>query len=169
MIKLVSVKPLSKAQERELLNTVHSTKDTIVLKRTQIVLLSNQGKKVKEITKIVGAHWHTVIHWIRRYEKDGIKGLGLKPHSGRPPRVKEKHRKHLLEDVHKSPRLFGYKQNNWTLYLLKDHMQRRMDLAISHEHVRRILNKGGISFRRPKLHLTSPDPDYVKKNESWSN
>ena len=166
---MVFVKKLSSKQIVQLQQLLNSAQKPAIFKRAQIILLSNKGKTVPEICEIVEMYRNNVIKWVCRYEKEGAKGLRHREGGGRPPKATLPHKKKMWNVVRQSPRQFGYKQNNWTLSLLRDEMQRRMDLVLSREHIRRILKEGGISFHRPKLQLTSPDPDYFKKNESWSN
>jgi len=71
----------------------------------------------------------------------------------------------LKELVHQSPRTFGKKRSTWTLHLLADICSEIgiVDGTVSHESIRCILNRMGITWRRAALWMTSPDPHYAQK------
>jgi len=144
---------------------MRDAKDARLYQRAQIIWLSYLKKKVPEIAKIVGLEEHAVRRWIRRYEEEGIEGFTDKPRPGRPRKVTQEYERKLLEVVHKSPKLFGYSKTNWTLQLLAKHMRTETGVRICFQRVHQILSSHKIVFRRPKLHLVSPDPEYdFKKN-----
>ena len=57
--------------------------------RAQALLLSNQGKKIPELVKILGSSQRTIYRWFDRFNQDNINtlhelaGRGRKPHLNR--------------------------------------------------------------------------------------
>lgn len=164
---MVRVRSLSPEEVVALEQVVSTARDAQVLRRALMVWFSHLGKPVSEISRLLLRERQAVIRAIRRYEEHGLEGLRDSPRLGRPPRLPSGAADELKELVVKSPRLLGYKQNNWTLALLQRELAARWQTAISHEHVRRLLLRTGFSFRRPKLHLVSPDPEYDAKRGRW--
>lgn len=68
-----------------------------VRERAQMIELSNKGKSINEIVKIVGRNRDTVSTWLNQYEKYGIAGLFDKPKSGRTPKVNDPIKDRIVE------------------------------------------------------------------------
>jgi len=62
-----------------------------------------------------------------------------------------------------SPRSVGVEGTTWKCRLLRDWLARSFHVQFSQEWVRCILRKHGLRFRRPRLTLTSADPDCARK------
>lgn len=164
---MVRVRSLSQEEAAALEQVVNTARDAQVLRRALMVWFSHLGKRVSEISQLLIRERQAVIRAIRRYEEQGLEGLRDNPRSGRPQQVPASAADELKELAVKSPRLLGYEQNNWTLALLQRELARRWQITLSHEHVRRLLLRAGFCFRRPKLHLVSPDPEYDQKRGLW--
>jgi transposase len=55
--------------------------------RAQALLLSSQGKRIKELALIFGVDRDTISSWFDRWESKGLAGLEDAPHPGRPPKL----------------------------------------------------------------------------------
>ena len=70
----------------------------------------------------------------------------------------------MLEQIHQTPENFGWSRSRWTLELLKqaaDSLQ-----ALSRSGICRRLRKWKIRRKRGRLHLISPDTEYLSKIEA---
>jgi hypothetical protein len=67
--------------------------------------------------------------------------------------------------LHRSPRAFGHARSTWTLALLARVAQAQglSSAILSPETIRQALLRLGVSRRRAKHWLTSPDPAYARK------
>jgi len=54
----------------------------------KVILLSGEGKSLKEISKMVGLSWQNCLKWRKRFEEEGINGLRDRERSGRPLKIK---------------------------------------------------------------------------------
>ncbi len=74
-------------------------------------------------------------------------------------------RERLRALLHQSPRAFGHARSTWTLALLAEvaHAQGLSATVLSAETIRQALLRLGVSWRRAKRWLTSPDPAYARK------
>jgi transposase len=51
--------------------------------RCQMILLKSEGRSSLEVGRIVGCCEMTVNNWLRRYQTEGLEGLGTRPGRGR--------------------------------------------------------------------------------------
>src|SRR5918992_784095 len=74
-------------------------------------------------------------------------------------------RERLRAILHPSPRAFGHARSTWTLALLARvaHAQGLSATVLSPETIRQGLLRLGVSWRRAKRWLASPDPAYARK------
>ncbi len=56
-----------------------------VRRRFHGILLSSQGKQVKEIASVFEVRTRTIYDWMNNWESHGVLGLLTKPGQGRPP------------------------------------------------------------------------------------
>jgi len=68
-----------------------------VRERAQMVELSNKGKSINDIVKIVAKNRDTVSTWLNQYEEYGIAGLFDDKRSGRNPKVKDPIKNKIIE------------------------------------------------------------------------
>src|SRR4051794_41805197 len=67
--------------------------------------------------------------------------------------------------LHQSPRQFGKARSTWTLALAAEVCAEHAITAerVSYETIRDALKRLGVGWRRAKLWITSPDPQYALK------
>jgi transposase len=141
--------------------------DGFVLRRSQILLASSRGERVKGIAAAVGCSPQTVRNVIRRFAAVGAGGLGRQ--SSRPktvvPELDEAKRQRLKEVLHQSPRLFGKPRSTWTLDLLAAvaHERGLTQTGVSTDTIRVAIRRLGVGWKRAKDWVTSPDPLYARK------
>lgn len=160
---MVRVHPLSEAEERELAELYRRTNDADLRSRCHMVLLSHQGMSAWAIGRLVRVSGQTAINWIRRYEAEGIKGLYTRPRAGRPPRATAEYRDRLEKVVRVTPRVLGQDFSLWSTGSLASYLEQETGIGLSRQRVGELLKKLGLAVRRPKLRVTSPDPDYWQK------
>jgi len=138
------------------------------VRRAQIVLLSAEGRRPKEIARGLRRATRTVRDGIRAFNAAGLGALtagSSRPKSAAPvPGEAELER--LRAILHRSPRAFGHARSTWTLALLAEvaHAEGLSETVLSLETIRRALLRLGVGWKRAKRWLTSPDPAYAQKN-----
>jgi transposase len=137
------------------------------VRRSHILLLSDQGLTPQQIAERLHCGDQTVRNIIRAFEQEGVGCLQEKSH--RP------HQDHHVFDtgslerlealVHRSPRDFGQATSFWSLPLLAQVCFQAGIVArsISDETVRRALLKLGINWKHARQRITSHDPHYETK------
>ena len=163
------VRTLTSEEQATLRAGLHS-KDAFTLRRSQIIIASASGQRIKEIALVVGRHPDMVRRVIHAFNERGV--AVLQEQSRRPHHIRraisEADIPKLLTLLHRSPREFGKESSLWTLQMLADvaYEQGIATRRVTDEAIRQILRRMGIRWKRAKHWLTSPDPHYdVKKND----
>ncbi len=108
--------------EREKLKKLARSTDYRIAKRAQIILLRDEGKSYNEIGNELGVHYNTAKRWIKRFQKNRIKGLYDLPRPGRPRIFSEEVDKKILELLSKSPADYGIEAERWSVSLIREYL-----------------------------------------------
>jgi transposase len=160
------IRPLTPA-EREQLQAGLRSADAFTLRRCQILLASASGQRPRHIAHNLGCSAGTVRNAIAAFHAGGPACLHAK--SSRPktarPLLDPSHHEELYLLLHQSPRLAGKPRSTWTLALLAQVCYERgwTPRPLSLEGVRHVVERLGVSWRRAKHWITSPDPAYARK------
>ena len=107
----------------------------------------------------------TIYAWLRRYKENGIQGLSHKPGRGRKPIYSPKSREEAESEVYniiaQGPEQVNSHQTRWTLRTLGNIVPWLCDVSVSGIH--QILSRLGISYKRARAYVRSPDTDYAPK------
>ena len=156
------------AEERARLEAALRATDAFTVRRAQIVLLSAEGRRPREIAQGLRCAVQTVRNGLRAFDAAGV--AALEAGSSRPksaaPVLGEAALGRLRAILHQPPRAFGRARSTWTLALLAEvaRAEGLSETVLSVETVRRALLRLGVGWRRAKHWLTSPDPAYAQKN-----
>jgi transposase len=154
-------------QERKRLEEGLRAKKAFVLRRCQILLASSRGQRAPAIAEAVGCDDETVRAVIRAFNERGVEALERK--STRPEHTQAafspEQAERLKELLHRKPREFGKPTSLWTLELAAEvsFAQGLTEAQVSGETIRATLKRLGVSWKRAKQWITSPDPAYVRK------
>ena len=165
-------------QVRQLAHSSHAPADWIV--HAKMVACSWDGLHTRHIAEEVRCNPQTVRERLHAFNDRGLDGLGMKPGSGRKPRLTQLERSMILALVKLSPpgkptsALTGElaapdpdAESEWTLDTLTDAAHER-GIQVARSQVRRIFRREGVRWRRTRLWATSKDPDFVPKGlKSW--
>lgn len=159
-------RPLA-ADEYAALHAGVRSSTAFVVRRCQIVLASSTGLHAQQIANQLHCDDETVRRGIKAFNSSGR--AALQPRSSRPHRTRATFttasRTRLAQIVRQSPRTFAKDTSVWTLALLAEvaAAERLTPHEVSDETIRATLAQMGITWRRAKHHITSPDPAYTKK------
>lgn len=101
---LVARSPIDAPKERQvrkLAHSVHAPADWIV--HGKMVARSWDGLRIHQIAEELGCHPQTVRDHLHAFNERGVEGLGMKPGSGRKPRLTEQERGVILALVKLPP------------------------------------------------------------------
>jgi transposase len=158
-------------EERQALQAGLKAKEALTVRRCQMILLSaDEHLKVDQIGRKVGRSGQTVRETLRAFNQNGVRCIYPQP-VGRQDDQRafdEAAREHLRELVHRSPRDFGHDTSLWTLDLIA---QVSYEQGLTHQRVHfdtisATLAQMGITWKRAKKHLQSPDEHYERKKNA---
>lgn len=165
MANRLFVRPLTRAEQKELARLVRTGTQARLVRRAQMVRMSAQGHPVARIAEAWGVHRQTVRRTIKAFNADGPAALADKARTGRPPKATGQYVALLKEAVATSPRDLGYPFSSWTLQRLREHLARRTGTVLHPAYLSGLMAREGIVYRRPKhvmAHLRNPQ-DYDEK------
>jgi len=109
----------------------------------------------------------TIYDWVKLYRQQGLEGLVIKEGRGRKPAFSPQHpdaasaREALLHMLRRDPRELGQEGSRWRAEDIRA-VCSWLRLA-SAGGLSRLLSRLGISYKRGRQHVHSPDPDYLAK------
>jgi transposase len=143
--------------------------DAFTWRRSQILLQSADGHSPALIARHLGCTARSVRNAIQAFHAEGLpclKEKSSRPKSARPL-LDTVYEDSLRDLLHHSPRTFGKRRSSWTLALVAQVCCERgwMPRVLSIETIRLALRRLGVSWRRAKHWITSPDPAYARKKK----
>jgi transposase len=155
------------ADERQALRAGLRSADAFTLRRCQVLLASADGQTPRQIAAALGCCVQTVRNALRAFHAEGLDSLREKSSAPKTTRavLDDAGCRRLRDLLHRSPRDFGKPTGVWTLALAAAVAQAEglTDRPVSIELIRQALKRLGVSWRRAKDWLTSPDPAYLRK------
>jgi hypothetical protein len=131
--------------------------------------LEQRAQSAASIARHTGCTARSVRNAIHAFAAAGLaclKEKSSRPHSARPVLDAgfDEPLRHLL---HQTPRAFDKPRSTWTLALVAQvcHDKGWTSRALSIETIRQAIRRLGVSWRRAKHWITSPDPAYARKKK----
>ncbi len=158
---------LSNEEGNRLLRIVRRSSGSVVTwRRAQMVLLSAQGMDVEQIAKVAFTSPDRVRDVLNNFNDDAFESLYPKYAGGRPPTFSLPQRQEVKKIALSRPVDHGLPFSTWSLTKLAEYLVAEGVVDdISHEGLRDLLRKEGVSFQVIKTFKQSNDPDYeAKKN-----
>jgi len=154
-------------EEIQVLETGLRSASAFTTRRCQIVLHSAEGQTATEIARQLRCDDQTVRNAIHAFNDKGLAALTLG--SSRPHTIHvafdEEGVERLRAMLHQSPRVFGEPTSVWTLKLAAKvaFAEGLTASQVTGETIRYTLKRLGMSWRRAKQWISSPDPAYALK------
>jgi transposase len=160
------VRPLTDPERAALRRGLRSA-DAFTLRRCQIVLASADGQRPSQIAAALGCAVQTTRDALHAFAAEGLACLTAKaktPHTTHAAWPKERD-EDLRALLHQSPRTFGKPASLWSLAAVAQVCREEgwTERQLSGEAIRLVLRRLGVSWKRAKHWLTSPDPQYARK------
>src|SRR5919112_450959 len=150
---------LSPAQRSTLLDRYRKDSDPEVRFRSHILLLLADGYTWATVASLLFCSSRTIDRWVKRFHAEGVQGVaGHKP--GRPFRLDASWVTLVVGWVtDKAPRDFGFLRSRWCCEAVAVLMLQLHQVEVSHETVRRWLQRGNLVYRRPRPVLKPTDSE----------
>jgi transposase len=162
------IRPLL-ADERATLEAGLRSASAFTVRRCQILLASAEGQGTTTIACALRCTEQTVRNALHAFHQRGL--AALQPQSSRPHTIATIFDTGTCEALrallHQSPRTFGMPTSRWTLQLAAEvsFAQGLTPRLVSDEAIRVALRRLGVTWKRAKHWITSPDPAYARKKK----
>jgi transposase len=141
---------MSSSTKSKLVNLYKKENDSKVKERLLLII------KVREDTQIpfrVVKEMHRsnpwASDWLKRYDKEGIKGLRNRPKSGRPSEISEDIEYQIKKELKES-------KQGWTTKQVEELIVKKSGIRYHYIHIYRILRKWGFKQKVPrKVHVNT--------------
>jgi transposase len=161
------VRDISNEEGNRLLAIVRRSSGSVVTwRRAQMVLLSAQGMDAEQIAEVAFTSPDRVRDVINNFNEDAFDSLYPRYAGGRPPTFTLPQRQQIKKIALSRPVDHGLPFSTWSLTKLAEFLVAEGVVDdISHEGLRDLLRKEGVSFQVIKTFKQSNDPNYeAKKN-----
>jgi transposase len=183
MPKLLRARPpLDEAEQRQvrkLATSRHAPADWVW--HAKMIVRSWEGARTSMIAGELGCHIQTIRERIQAYNACGLDGLGLKPGSGRKPRLSEAERSAIIALARTTPpgklapepdsgELQAHDEAGvaeWTRDALTAAARTR-GIQVARSQVRRIRLAEGVRWRRTRRWARSTDPEFAPQGRRSS-
>ena len=170
MPKRIKLRTLTNEEEQEIRRLAKSRKEPMrIVQRAQIILamLDNPGLAASRAGEQAGFKGAPMgIHWVKRFNEQGIAGLIDSDRSGRPPTHSQETRSALLDLTLQKPRSLGYPFELWTLERLQRAFKERHGLHLSDSTIWTWVEAEGFRWRKQEswFHESQKhDPEFAEK------
>jgi transposase len=165
--------PAEERAVRKLAASRHAPGDWIT--RARMITRSWDGARTSQIAAELHCHPQTVRERIKRFNAEGLDGLGDRPGAGRKPRLTEHQRSQLIALVKQPPpgrlrrqadgacrpiSLIRRPTGPWTP---SPRPPQALGIQVQRSQVRRILLAEGVRWRRSRSWAQSSDPEFAAK------
>jgi transposase len=153
---------LTTGQRKKLLRCYRSHPDPAMRSRAHIILLLGTGHSWVAVGAALFRSPSTISRWKQRFEDGGVDALLGRP-QGRQPRWSEVAEAVLRKALGHAPDELGYLAVNWTIPLLREHIEKEWGQRPSEEQVRRELRRLNYVWKRPGLDLRGAKSPRVRR------
>jgi transposase len=159
------LRPLTEEEARVIGKLARSqTASVRLVHRARIVHLASQGQTIPQITAELGAAANVVRKWFKRFEQQGLAGLGDAPRPGAPPRYSAEDKARVLQAARTRPEALGLPYASWTFERLAAYVQEQLGLPIKKTRIFEILQAEGLRWRHQETWFGQRlDPAFVAK------
>lgn len=143
MPRPLTVHPPTASQLRHVHRCLEAPLQPTQRRRAETLLLLAAGHPAVFIARLLGVHANTTYADLRSFARHGLRSL--RPTTrGAPSRLTPAQRRAIWRLAEQSPLRLGLPFARWSLAKLRAYLiQQRLVKAISREHLRRVLKKGG--------------------------
>jgi transposase len=147
MPRTLTVRRPNSTEVRRLLQSLEAADlTTVQRRRVEVLLLYAQGWNAVEIAANLSLHPNSVYLILRAFDQSGLDVMARVGRRGASPRLTANQRAMIIQIADQPPYELGLPHGRWSLANLRDYLiDQRVVKAISREHLRRVLKKGGFA------------------------
>lgn len=91
----------------------HGSPQTLERVRREAVSLAMHGVSPQQIALALDRHVRTVYHWLETARDHGMRGMAARIHSGAPPKLSDRQRDELVEQLLRGAQAHGFETDLW--------------------------------------------------------
>ena len=149
-----------KAEQKKIKWLLKATKDKVMYRKYQVILLHMKGKTNTEIAEIVELHRKTVGIYVKQYTTNGIDSLIPKKPPGRPRFLSQAQEQQLYGTIkEKTPEEVGFDGiKNWTAKLACLWVLKEFGVQYQVNGMLDMFHRLKLSYTRPTYVIAKADP-----------
>ena len=138
-------------------------------RRNKAAGLFEQGLSQSEIARRLGVTPASVCRWHQAWRGEGIQGLEVAKHLGRPRRLSAEQVEELESALLEGPGAHGFRTELWTLPRVGELIRRKFGVRYCKSNVWNVMRRLGWSLQRPTTRASERDEDAIAtwKKEHW--
>ena len=125
-----------------------------------------KGGTIKDISQKIEKSRDSVRNWAIVFKENGLENIKLRESRKTTDEMKkqmEKRSENIIKLLHEPPSLHNINRTSWSLKTLALAYKEHYGESICEKTISQYIRKKGYRFRKAKIVLTSPDPDYRAK------
>lgn len=137
-------------------------------RRLRAIALLNKGHQPVEVARMVGVDRRSVRRWKSAYLRRGDTAIKAKP-AGRPPKLDDKKKAKLEQQLLKGARKAGFPTDLWTCPRVARLILVSFGIRYHVDHIGRLLHSLGWSPQRPQRRAVERDDKEIQRwvKEEW--
>lgn len=143
---MIFINELIETQTKQLTEMLKKHPNHASRMRSQAILMSSKGWKLKEIALVCRACRQTISTWIRNWKEEGIDGLLDKSRSGRPRKLSFEQEAQAIEWIEQSPR---------SLKNVVQQLAKQFSVSLDCATLRRLCKQHKLSWKRIRKSVKS--------------
>src|SRR5262245_16950397 len=140
---------LKSIERRTLLRHYRRHPNPAMRLRAHIILMLADGYTWSVISSVLYCSARTIDRWMHRFESGGIEALAGQP-CGAEAHWSDEADTILRQAMGQSPSAWGYRAVNWTVSLLREHIEKHWGQKPSADRLRQRLRELGYVWKRPR-------------------
>ena len=136
-------------EEKDFVKQNLKSSKSFIKDRARIIILSANGKTVKEICKELGFHRPKVEKIIKQFNDKGLKIFERGKSTGKPRRITNEQRALILQWLNTHPEKLGLHFNNWSRNKLSDY-SKQQGIQVSPSQVGRVIRQDEIRYKKKR-------------------
>lgn len=151
---------MSNVNPEEVVERLQDESDSKAIKRLVAVREYLDGESPAAISEKFGWPEQAIYSWLDRLESRGLDdGLYDEPPPGRPSELDDDEFERFRSTLHMPPEDVGLDAPAWSTALAQHYLRKEFGAEFSRRHVRRLLNRAGLSWQTPRPQPPTADDE----------
>ncbi len=143
--------------------------EALEMRRMMAARVLQQGKGIREVSRLVGVSPGTVSRWNQKLQEQGPEALKAEPHPGKLPKLTAAQKERLAEILRQGARAAGFPTELWMLKRVAQVIEREFGVQHHPGWVGYILREMGWSPQKPERRAQERDEQAIQTwcTEEW--